>query len=102
MSSLDLATLFEKLKKHEMKLKSLVKDEEGNKRKKIAHLRIEEDKSWQIWQTTRLTTQKQRNIFVLPNLMAIWKEMPYKFEFSSKPERAYKLKNLRMKQRRHI
>lgn len=42
---MDLATLFEKSKKHEMKLKSLIEDEEGEKRKKNAHLKVEEDKS---------------------------------------------------------
>lgn len=44
LSPMDLTNLFGKLYKHEMELKILVDDEEGDKNKKILSLKIEEEK----------------------------------------------------------
>lgn len=41
-SYVNLATLFRKLKKDKIKLKRLVKDEEGDKKNKIITLKVEE------------------------------------------------------------
>lgn len=41
---MDLTTLFRKLQEHEIELKSLVEDEEGDKNKKSLTLKVKEDK----------------------------------------------------------
>lgn len=43
LSSMDLSILFEKLQEHEMELKKIIDDEEGDKNKKIPTLKVEED-----------------------------------------------------------
>lgn len=57
-SSMDLATLFGKLQKHEIKLKKLVKNKEVDKKNKSLALKVGEGKDSDIDEDMELLVQK--------------------------------------------